>query len=72
MVTTPHQTFVPTFRRKEIPPLSECLNFLRVGNEVIGKNNPLMPELNQSAQRCLTRFLLGILLIEPCISLKYA
>jgi hypothetical protein len=29
--------------------------------------NPLTPELNTSAQRCLTRFLLGILLLEPCI-----
>jgi hypothetical protein len=29
--------------------------------------NPLKPELNPSAQRCLTRFLLGILLLEPCI-----
>jgi hypothetical protein len=27
--------------------------------------NPLTPELNSSAQRCLTRFLLGILLLEP-------
>jgi hypothetical protein len=34
--------------------------------------NPLTPELNPSAQRCLTRFLLGILLLEPCISLIYA
>jgi hypothetical protein len=34
--------------------------------------NPLTPELNLSAQRCLTRFLLGILLLEPCISLIYA
>jgi hypothetical protein len=33
---------------------------------------PLTPELNPSAQRCLTRFLLGILLLEPCISLIYA
>jgi hypothetical protein len=32
--------------------------------------NPLKPELNPSAQRCLTRFLLGILLLEPCISLN--
>jgi hypothetical protein len=31
--------------------------------------NPLTPELNPSAHRCLTRFLLGILLLEPCISL---
>jgi hypothetical protein len=27
--------------------------------------NPLTPELNPSSQRCLTRFLLGILLLEP-------
>jgi hypothetical protein len=32
----------------------------------------LTPELNTSAQRCLTRFLLGILLLEPCILLIYA
>jgi hypothetical protein len=34
--------------------------------------NPLTPELNPSTQRCLTTFLLGILLLEPCISLTYA
>jgi hypothetical protein len=34
--------------------------------------SPLSPELNPSAQRYLTRFLLGILLLEPCISLIYA
>jgi hypothetical protein len=33
---------------------------------------PLTPELNPFAQRCLTRFLLGILLLKPCISLIYA
>jgi hypothetical protein len=32
---------------------------------VDGVVNPLTPELNPSAQRCLTRFLLGILLLEP-------
>jgi hypothetical protein len=31
--------------------------------------NPLAPELNPSAQRCLTIFLLGILLLESFISL---
>jgi hypothetical protein len=31
--------------------------------------NLLTPELNPSAQRCLTRFFTGILLLEPCISL---
>jgi hypothetical protein len=34
--------------------------------------NPLTPELNPSAQRCLTKFLLGILLLEPYISLIHA
>jgi hypothetical protein len=34
--------------------------------------NPLTPELNPSAQRCLTRFLLENLLLEPCTSLMYA
>jgi hypothetical protein len=31
--------------------------------------NPFKPELNPSMQRCLTRFLLGIFLLELCISL---
>jgi hypothetical protein len=31
-----------------------------------------MLELKPSAQRCLRRNLLGILLLEPCISLIYA
>jgi hypothetical protein len=34
--------------------------------------NPLTQELNSSAQRCLMSFLLGILLLEPYISLIYA
>jgi hypothetical protein len=34
--------------------------------------NPLTPEFNPSAQRFLTICLLGILLLEPCISLIYA
>jgi hypothetical protein len=34
--------------------------------------NPLTPELNPSAQRCLTRNLLRILLLELCISLIHA
>jgi hypothetical protein len=34
--------------------------------------NLLTPELNPPAQRCLTRFLLGILLLEPCVSLIYS
>jgi hypothetical protein len=34
---------------------------------------PLTPKLNPSVQHCLTRFfLLGILLLEPCISLTHA
>jgi hypothetical protein len=31
--------------------------------------NPLTPELNPSAQRCLTKFFTGDFLLEPCISL---
>jgi hypothetical protein len=31
--------------------------------------NPLTPELNPTAQRCLTRFFTGVLLLEPCIFL---
>jgi hypothetical protein len=31
---------------------------------------PLTPKLNPSAQRCLTIFLLGILLLEPSISIN--
>jgi hypothetical protein len=34
--------------------------------------NSLTPELNPSAQRCLTRFFTGVLVLEPCISLIYA
>jgi hypothetical protein len=34
--------------------------------------NPLTPELNTSAQRCLTKFFTGDLLLETCISLIYA
>jgi hypothetical protein len=34
--------------------------------------NPLTPELNPSAQRCLTIFLVGILLFVLCIYLIYA
>jgi hypothetical protein len=33
--------------------------------------NPLTPELNP-AQHSLTKILMGILLLEPCILLKYA
>jgi hypothetical protein len=39
------------------------------GGWVTKKTNPLTPELSPSAQRCLTRFLLEILLLEPWISL---
>jgi hypothetical protein len=34
--------------------------------------NLLTPELNPSAQRCLTRFFTGVLLLEPCILLIHA
>jgi hypothetical protein len=33
---------------------------------------PLTPELNPSAQRCLTRVFTGILFLQPCSSLIYA
>jgi hypothetical protein len=33
---------------------------------------PLTPELNPSAQRCLTRFFTGDVFLEQCISLIYA
>jgi hypothetical protein len=35
-------------------------------------DNPLTPELNPSAQRCLTRFVTVYFALEPCISLIYA
>jgi hypothetical protein len=44
---------------------------LKVGHNLVCVN-PLTPELNPSAQRCLMRLLLGIMLLEPCISLIYA
>jgi hypothetical protein len=50
--------------KPSLPPLYKCRH-----NAAF---NPLTPELNPSALRCLTRFLLGILLLEPCISLMYA
>jgi hypothetical protein len=34
--------------------------------------NPLLPDLNPCAQRRPTKFLLGVLLLEPHISLIYA
>jgi hypothetical protein len=43
------------------------IDYLRAS---IAQFNPLTSELNPSEQRCLTRFLLGILLPEPCISLN--
>jgi hypothetical protein len=49
--------------------MADKMNIARIKNEKI---NPLTPELNPSAQRCMTTFLLGILLLEPCISLIYA
>jgi hypothetical protein len=41
-------------------------------DRIAGLNNPLTTELNLSSQRCLTRFLTGILLLEPCLSLIHA
>jgi hypothetical protein len=46
---------------------STTLNFI-----VVLSVNPLTPELNPSAQRWLKRFLIGILLLQPWISLIYA
>jgi hypothetical protein len=46
-------------------------NFLQFSGNVIFFN-PLTPELNSSAQRCLTNFLLRILLLGPYILLMYA
>jgi hypothetical protein len=46
---------------------------LDVNSKVTMQINHFRPELNSSAQRCLTKFyLLGILLLELCISLIYA
>jgi hypothetical protein len=44
------------------------IDWYGIHNEI----NPLTPELNPYSQRYLTRFLLGILLLESCISLIYA
>jgi hypothetical protein len=38
--------------------------------KAMGYINALKPELNPFAQRYLTRFFIGILLLEPCISLS--
>jgi hypothetical protein len=51
----------PSYPANQTAAYNGCIHF-----------NPLTPELNPSAQRCLTRFLLWILLLEPCISLIYA
>jgi hypothetical protein len=45
-----------------------CVRYIEVRQQI---SNPLTPELNPSTQRCLTRFLLGILLLELCVSLIY-
>jgi hypothetical protein len=63
-----------TFSRNT-PHLQEILPDKNYGYEKLEQPhsvNPLTPELDPSAQRCLTGFLLGILLLEPCISLIYA
>jgi hypothetical protein len=63
-----------------VTPYEIWINLWRVTTEtefgatswsLICEINPLTPELNPSVQRCLTRFLLGILLLEPCISFIY-
>ena len=58
----------------ELNPISHLLALLGGANIVVISRlrvNPLQPELNPSAQHCLARFLLGILLLESCISLIY-
>jgi hypothetical protein len=45
--------------------------YIRISVTFVSIINPLTPELNPSPQRCLTRFLLVILLLEPYISLIY-
>jgi hypothetical protein len=61
-----HQT-----TRRHIPEYGTHHATKLVATKIIGIN-PLTPELNPSAQRCLARFLLGILFLEPWISLTYA
>jgi hypothetical protein len=48
--------------------LHSCCQRWTIAQVLGSRINPSTPELNPSAQRCLTRFLLGILLLEPCIS----
>jgi hypothetical protein len=56
-----------------IPGNSVTYNFpVNVRNRRLKCFYRLTPELNPSAQRCLTRFLLGVLLLETGISLIYA
>jgi hypothetical protein len=60
--------------------MSECwaIEYVWLGNLLVAPTtlldeiNPLTPELNPSAQRCLTRLFLGILLMEQYVSLIYA
>jgi hypothetical protein len=53
---------------------SFCTPYIVLGLHHLYGNyvNPLTPELSPSAQRCLTRFFIVILLLEPCILLIYA
>jgi hypothetical protein len=72
--------FLPTFgwSPQVLPPLpilplhrpkgwDPCCNL-----QIKSQFNPLTPELNPSAQHWLTKFLMGIFLLEACISLIYA
>jgi hypothetical protein len=56
--------------------VTPCLGLIEYGGfselNYCSEFNPLTPELNPSAQRCLTRFFTGYFDLEPCISLIYA
>jgi hypothetical protein len=68
--------FVGRYKQKPTnyrPPEKEIKWYYKEKNNSGSKQiNPLTPELNPSEQRYLTWFLLGILLLEPWISLIYA
>jgi hypothetical protein len=52
--------------------ISMVVSIVKISAWIVYKDfviNPVRPKLNPSAQSCLTKFLLGILLLEPCISL---
>jgi hypothetical protein len=63
----PRPTFLP-----QCVPVSSTPTQTNKQNYIYVYLNPLTPELNPSAQPRLTRFLMGILLLEQCVSLTYA